>query len=186
MDSIRYLLLLHIRNSFLKIAVERYLAPPAGGLLLLLMQSMMTLDNFQAGFHRSFRVQGCALCVPLFSLRDSSSSCYLRIDVLLILSWSNPCVLRNAFSNMQYANIICKSAYNPTNSELMQLYSFRPVLPFHDFGPLSLCFTPPSSVGVCQDLVCPSSHRQSLSLLSSLFLLRPSCLLWSVSLLAGP
>ena len=84
MDSIRYLLLLHIRNSFLKIAVERYLPPPAGGLLLLLMQSMMTLDNFQAGFHRSFRVQGCALCVPLFSLRDSSSSRYLRIDDSLV------------------------------------------------------------------------------------------------------
>jgi hypothetical protein len=35
-ESLR-LLLLHIQNSFLKIAVERYLAPPAGGLILLLM-----------------------------------------------------------------------------------------------------------------------------------------------------
>ena len=82
MDSLRCLLLLHIRNSFLKIAVERYLPPPAGGLLLLLMQSTMTLDNFQAGFHRPFRVWGCALCVPLFSLLSHVPT---RLIFLLLL-----------------------------------------------------------------------------------------------------
>jgi len=42
----------------------------------------MTLDNFQAGFHRPFRVWGCALCVPLFSLL---SHVHTRLIFLLLL-----------------------------------------------------------------------------------------------------